>query len=679
MVKIEYFINAIRSMGLQAIMQAKQGHPGMVISAAPINYAIFTVGMNITEKNPKWINRDRYVLSAGHGSMSLYPILHFSRLVDISRIINFRQKISGLSGHPENTGCEYIDASTGPLGQGIANAVGMAIAETYLENKYKELEGLIDHFTFCVVGDGDLQEGISYEAMSLAGKLKLNKLIVFHDSNGYQLETDVATVNSENLKQRLESMHWNYISSSNDPYNVIKLIKQIKNNPPNKPTFIEVKTIIGEGLSFASSSNAHGNSINSDDLNSFNKYFDCNFNDWIFPSNVYYHFYKNIIQKGNDKYEKWEKLVKKYELEKPDLLKKFLKEINGEFSDISHLFTNEELPKNKATRSVAGIILEKINAANINDIFILSPDVGKSTNIKINNGLFNNDKNSNMLMTGVREFSMLAIQNGIELHGGIRTISSCFLAFSDYLKSAIRLAAISKINPLIVFTHDSIAVGADGPTHQPIEQIGTLRAIPNNIVFRPCDEQETLAVFINALQQTKDKPTCLVLSRQNLQSQPNSNPKKTIQSGGYIIYEDNNPDIAICASGSEVELAIKCATILKNKFNIQTKVISVPNLNLFLENSDLEKIIFAKYGLVSIEASNDCMWYKLGIKSSNYLNISINQYGYSIDGTINYELLGFNEISVCQKIIQHFYKNEKYNEEITKIYKENLKKFKDYE
>lgn len=679
MVKVEHFINAIRSMGLQAIMQAKQGHPGMTISAAPINYAIFTIGMNITDKNPKWINRDRYVLSAGHGSMSLYPILHFARLIDISKITNFRQKISGLSGHPENINCEYIDASTGPLGQGVANAVGMAIAESYLSNKYKELDGLIDHFTFCVVGDGDLQEGISYESMSLAGKLELNKLIIFHDSNSYQLETDVKTVNNENIKQRVESMNWNYVSTSNDPYSLIKLIKQIKNNPPSKPTFIEVKTVIGEGLSFANSSKAHGNSISKEEMNLFNKYFDCNFNDWIFPSNVYYHFYKNIIEKGNDKYEKWLKLVKKYESEKPEILKKFLKEANGEFIDISNIFTNFELPKNKATRNVVGAILEKLSQENVDDIFVLSPDVSKSTNIQINQSFFNNDKNSNMLMVGVREFSMIGIQNGIELHGGIRTISSCFLAFSDYLKSAIRLAAISKISPLIIFTHDSIAVGADGPTHQPVEQLGTLRAIPRNNVFRPCDEKETLSCFIDALQNKSNGPTSIILSRQNLQSQENSNYENTIKNGGYIISDCSNPDLVLCASGSEVELAIKTVEFLKNKFNISSRVVSVPNLNLFLNNNELDKIISSKYGLISIEASNDYMWYKLGIKSKNYLNISVNNYGYSIDGQINYELFGLNEIDIAYKIIKHFFNNvEEYNKNIEEIYKKNLQKFEDY-
>ena len=641
-------------------MKAKQGHPGMVISAAPINYAVYVEGINIASENPKWINRDRFVLSAGHGSMSLYPILHFARLIELDKFQDFRQKISGLPGHPENAHNPYIEATTGPLGQGLANAVGMAIAEAYLEEKYKKLEGLINHHTFAVVGDGDLQEGISYEAMSLAGKLNLQKLIVLHDSNSYQLETSVKTVNIENLELRVTSMNWNYISCSNDPHAIIRAIKDAKKSNNKKPTFIEVKTEIGEGLSFASSSNAHGGNITEKEMELFNSHFQCNFDNWNFDAKVYYHFFKNVTEKGNFEYKNWTQLLETYKEQYPELTKEFLQYVDSDVVDIRSLINTDELPKNKATRVVAGWIMDKLNEQNIKNILVLSPDVSKSTNIAVGKKYFNDSRQSNMIMNGVREFSMMAIQNGIQLHGGLKSVSSVFLAFSDYLKSALRVACISEINPIIVFTHDSIAVGADGPTHQPIEQVGTLRSIPRNNVYRPCDEKETFAAFIDAFKNSQNNfPTSIVLSRQNLMSLENTDIDKTINQGGYSVFTNaNDCDIAICASGSEVELAIKVANFLKENFNITTNVISVPNLEKFINNENVKNEIQSKYGLVSIEASNDSNWYRLGVLVDNYCNIGVNQYGYSIDGNENYSYLGFNELSIADKIINTLFSKD---------------------
>lgn len=676
MIKIDHFVNAIRSMGLQAIINAKQGHPGMAISAAPISYATYVAGINISSENPKWINRDRFVLSGGHGSMCLYPILHFCHLISLDEIQGFRQKISGMPGHPENISNPYIEATTGPLGQGLANGVGMAIAEAYLSSQYQQLKGLIDHYTFVLIGDGDLQEGISYEAMSLAGKLKLSKLIVLHDSNSYQLESSVETVNTENIATRVKSMNWNYVSCSNDPNEIIKAIKAAKKQNKNSaPTFIEVKTIIGEGLSVADSFNAHGASITSEDLKKFNKHFNCNFDNWNFDSNVYYHFVKNIIQKGDNEYKKWNKLLEEYQGKYPNLVNQFLKQIDGQFINIKELLNLSELPKNKATRVVAGWIIKQLEQANVKDVFVLSPDVSKSTNICISQTYFNDKKSSNMLMVGIREFSMMAIQNGIQLHGGLRSISSVFLAFSDYLKSALRLAAISEINPTIVFTHDSIAVGADGPTHQPVEQLGTLRAIPNTVVIRPCDEIETLAAFDYALDHKHNHPVSIVLSRQNLLSTQKTSIDKTLNLGGYEIsgIEINEPDLVICASGSEVELAIKTTEMLEQQFGLKCKVFSVPNLNLFLKTDNLAQKLTANLGLVTIEASNDPTWYKLGILAKKYCNISVNKFGYSLDGNDNYEYLGFNTIEIVHKIIYSLINdNKQFIIKIDELYKNKL-------
>lgn len=658
MIKANYFVNAIRSMGLQAIMNAKQGHPGMTISAAPITYATYVAGINIATENPKWINRDRFVLSGGHGSMSLYPILHFSRLIELDQIKNFRQKISGMPGHPENISNPYIEASTGPLGQGLANAVGMAIAEAYLSEQYKELPGLIDHHTFAIVGDGDLQEGISYEVMSLAGKLNLHKLIVLHDSNKFQLESSVDKVNIENIEERVKSMNWNFVSCTNDPYSIIKAIKNAKKpHKDNKPTFIQVSTIIGEGISVANSFNAHGTSVSAEDLKMFNEHFECNFDNWNFDGNIYYHFYQNVVKKGNDKYKKWQELLEEYKKSKPEIVEQFIKQTNNEFVDLNTIVNSSDLPKDKATRVVAGTIMKKITEANIKDIFVMSPDISKSTNIAVSDKYFNDDKSSNMLLVGIREFGMMAMQNGMQLHGGLRVISSSFLAFCDYLKSALRLAAISHINPLIIFTHDSIAVGSDGPTHQPIEQVGTLRSIPNLQVYRPCDETEVLAAMFDSLNKVNTYPTSIVLSRQNLKSYSTTNIENTIKLGGYPIYNEtlSEPDFVICASGSEVELAIKTSELLDKEFSFSTKVFSVPNLNKFLTNENLDSKLKARYGVVSLEASNDTMWYKLAtLINTHFLSVNINKFGYSIEGNENYEYLGFNPISVAAKILNAF-------------------------
>ena len=303
MLNIKY-VNAIRSLGLQAIKESGQGHTGMAMSAPPINYSIYMDHMKISKNNPKWINRDRFVLSAGHGSMSLYPILHFAGLINIEEIKNHKCENSKTPGHPEHEHDNFIDASTGPLGQGVAMGVGMAIAQKYLENKFNNISKLIDHNTFVVVGDGCLQEGISYEAMSLAGKLQLNKLIVLHDSNDFQLDSEVSKVFIENLKMRMESQNWYYQKVSNNPPEISAAIKNAKKS--SKPSFIEVKTIIGEGTSSQSDASAHGLAVNDVEIEKANKHFDMNYNDFKFDKQIYDHYQEGIIARGNKEYTKWE-------------------------------------------------------------------------------------------------------------------------------------------------------------------------------------------------------------------------------------------------------------------------------------------------------------------------------------------------------------------------------------
>ena len=651
------YVNAIRSLGLQAIMQAKQGHPGMVVSAAPINYAIYTDSINIAVDNPNWINRDRFVLSAGHGSMSLYPILHFSGLLTLDDIKAFRQPLSKTPGHPEVTMTPFIDATTGPLGQGVSNAVGMAIAEDYLRHQFKELPGLIDHYTFVVVGDGDLQEGISYEAMSLAGKLQLNKLIMLHDSNRYQLESSVDTVNIENIQKRVESMGWYYQSCDNNPVNIIKCIQNAKKQT-TKPSFIEVDTEIGEGLSFANTYEAHGGPVTIDELNKFNDYFDCDFNDWNFDKDVYEHFQDKVMKKGNEKYKKWVELLQYYKTKKPELTQLFIKQVRGEFADLKQLVKLEDLPQNSSTRVLGGKILAQLQNANVLDTLILSPDVSKSTSIKYSGKSFNEDKNSNFIMMGIREFAMSGIQNGILLHRGLRCISSSFMAFSDYFKAAIRLGAISELPSIYCLTHDSIMVGSDGPTHQPIEQIAGLRSIPNVEVIRPCDEKETYSAFIEAMSSI-DKTYCIVLSRQNLPSGYKSSVDSSFKYGGYLLESnaDNQPDFTIMASGSEVELAMNTSQMLLEKYGLTSRVFSVPNLMRFTISDDLRNTLSSNYGLITIEASNDSSWYRFTPYTNAICCIQCDEYGYSMDGLKLYNMFGFNPITIAYKAITRLLPN----------------------
>ena len=640
------YVNNIRSLGIQAIYNAKQGHPGMAISAAPITYSVYAHNINITNLNPNWINRDRFVLSGGHGSMSLYPILHFAGVLDINEIKNFRQENSLTPGHPESYLTPFIDATTGPLGQGVSIGVGMAIAEKYLRYQYADMPGLIDHYTYIVLGDGDLQEGISYESMSLAGKLNLNKLICLYDSNKYQLESSVELVNIENTQQRLESMGWYYQIVDNNPNSINEAINNAKNQ--NKPSFIEINTIIGEGLEQMNSYESHGCSINEDNLNKFFQYFNLNPTMWEFDNDTYKHFSENVFNRGNQKYLQWKQLIEKYKKLFPERINEFLKQTNNEFINFENLINLYSIPKNLASRSVVGWILKELEKHNIKDTIVLSPDLSKSTSVKFNDGNFNENTNSPTIFVGIREFAMGGIQNGICLHKGLRCYSSSFMSFVDYFKAAIRLGCISKINPVYFLTHDSVLIGSDGPTHQPIEQLGMLRLIPNHNVFRPCDEIEVFAAIQFANSQTTSS-TSIVLSRQNLKSNYKTNFEKTIKNGGYKLI--NYPDSTICilATGSEVELAFNVHDSLKSDIN--SDVYSIPNLNLFLQQTkELEQ--FTKYKLIVVlEASNDNMWYQILKYNSNLLIKSINKYGKSMDGTKLYNNFGFNSEIIKKEIL----------------------------
>lgn len=642
-------IKALRKLAAIIFNKSQQGHPGMGISAIPLVYSAY-MNMNISKNNPKWINRDRFVLSGGHGVMSVYVLLFFCGIISKEDLLNFRQKDSITPGHPEYNITPHIDASTGPLGQGIGNAVGLAIAEKYLENKFnkKYSTNFINHYTFVVVGDGDLQEGISYEAMSLAGKLKLNKLIVLHDSNQFQLESSVSDVNNENIQKRMESMNWNYLSCSSEFEEIDKMIKIAKDS--DKPTFIEVKTIIGEGFNKANSYEAHGMIVSEDELKSFINYWELSDSNLQFNKEIFDFFEENIINKGHKEETAWNKThmkgLKDSKDFRIDVMNFFEKEEYNVLLDIKE----NNLSKNKASRITIGEILNEYEHKHHN-FFLLSPDISKSTNVKFSKGKFNDNPVFPYLQLGIREFAMGCIQNGISLHSNIKAISSSFLVFSDYFKSSIRMAALMELNCIYVFTHDSVQVGQDGPTHQPIEQISTLRHIPNINVYRPADEIETLSAFNEALN-SKNTPTVLVLSRQNLKSNLNTN-YNYVSSGGYKVYSTSNndetPNITICASGSELELAFELKQELESNFNLNINIFSVPNLNNFLKRNDIKQLLKSKLGIIALEASNDSTWYRLS-DYGNFLFCGINEFGKSMDGLLLYKEYGMSVPSIIKRI-----------------------------
>lgn len=649
------YVNAMRSLALQAINHANQGHSGMSISAAPILYTLYKGLMTISKDNSKWFNRDRLVLSAGHGSMALYPIFYFAGLLSLDDIKQFRNDNHMTPGHPEVLENNWIDASTGPLGQGVANSVGMAIAERYLQNEFKSLKGVINHYTYCVVGDGDLQEGISYEAMSIAGKLKLSKLIMLHDSNDYQLDTAVSDVNIENLKMRVESMGWKYLTTDNNPENIFKAIAEAKQKNNDKPTFIEVKTIIGEGTSSEKSANAHAASISKEELENFSKRFNVNTSNFEFHNEIFDHFYFNVVARGESAYNQWKQLLEQYKKSNPNEVKRLLNYINGEFEDFDKLLDeNLILNTSQATRNYIKDYFAQLQKHDLRSSLVLSADLAKSTFTKIGDQSFDEDPKNPYVKFGIREFAMAGVMNGIMLHKGLRVYGGTFLAFSDYMKSAIRVGAITNISPTFIFSHDSYAVGADGPTHQPVDQIPMLRAIPNVDVIRPADHFETKYALVYAYK-NKTNPVAIITTRQNLKSINDSKPSD-FSLGAYVVnskysFNENN-EYTIIASGSEVSLALEAAKQLYENNNIKVKVISAFNLNQLLRQDDeiIKQLVSSNKGLLSVESSSDALWWKLTRFTNNFNAISATQFGRSADGNKLMQEFGFNVENIINKL-----------------------------
>ena len=649
-------VNAIKVLGVDAINKSKSGHPGVVMGAAPMAYSLFSKHLRVNPKKTDWINRDRFVLSAGHGSMLLYSLLHLSEFEDVSleEVKNFRQWGSKTPGHPEFGHTKGVDATTGPLGQGISTAVGMALAERYLAAKYnKEGYSLFDHYTYVICGDGDIMEGVASEASSFAALQKLNKLVVLYDSNDICLDGETKDAFSENVRARYDAYGWNTIlvEDGSNVEAVSAAIEQAKKS--DKPTLIEVKTIIGAGSPNKQGTNGvHGAPLGEEETALFRKEIGWEYEPFDIPAEVYADFKANVADRGEAEYAKWEKLYEDYKAAYPELAKELEEALSRE--DIKHLtkesFSFKNVGDTQATRNSSQDAINSV-AAVLPTFFGGSADLSHSNMTFIKGDGLQDDANrtERNVQFGVREFAMATVLNGLMLHGGVRVFGGTFFVFSDYLKAALRLSAIQNLPVTYVFTHDSIAVGEDGPTHEPIEHLASLRTIPNTYVFRPADATEAQAAWYLS-QKTNDRPTSIVLTRQNLPILENSSFEK-VAKGAYVVHETSADfDTILIATGSEVALAIDVAHELE-KDGSKVRVVSMPSVELFEEQPKEYKEELLPLSVrrrVSLEMGNSALWYKyVGLDG---LAIGIDKFGASAPANKVIEEYGFTVEAVVEKI-----------------------------
>jgi len=639
-------VNTLRMLSVDQIENANSGHPGLPLGAAPMAYALFKNHLVRDSKDLNWKNRDRFVLSAGHGSALLYSLFYlFDYGLTLDDLKNFRQLDSKTPGHPEYGHTRGVEATTGPLGQGIAMAVGMAIAEEKLAALYnKDDLKLVDHYTYALVGDGCLMEGISNEASSLAGTLKLDKLIVLYDSNKISIEGSTDLAFSENVCDRYKALGWDtfVVHDGNDLDEINAAIEEAKKS--DKPALIEVKTKIGYGSPREDSAKAHGEPLGKEDRKSTREFFGLPDEDFYVDEDVRAHFQK-IVEENTARVNEKKKIEEEYAKKYPKEYEDYLAAFNLEKKELLEDSYYDSFDKDMATRAISGEVLNKIAKDNIH-IFGGSADLGPSNKTMLKGEeYFSADNRLGRNITfGVRENAMGAITNGILLHGGLRTYASTFLVFSDYLKPTIRLAALMNLPNVYIFTHDSIGVGEDGPTHQPIEHLAMLRSIPGIVVIRPADGRET-AASLNLAFNSKNTPFVLALSRQNLPQLENSS--RDVYRGAYIIKkEEGELEKIVIATGSEVSLALEAAKGLKG-----VRVVSMPSMEMFdAQSSDYKEEILPSNinKRISLEALSSFGWHKyIGMKG---MAISIDTFGASGKGAEVFERFGFTKENIRRKI-----------------------------
>ena len=624
--------DAVRALSMDAVQAAKCGHPGMPMGMAEIALVLWTKHLNHNPKNPEWFNRDRFVLSNGHGSMLLYSLLHLTGYdLPIEELKNFRKLGSKTPGHPECDVTPGVETTTGPLGQGLANAVGMALAEKILAHKFNKSDlELIDHHTYVFCGDGDLMEGISHEACSYAGTHKLNKLIVLYDDNDISIDGEVAGWFTDDTAKRFESYGWHVIPKI-DGHNeaaVDAAITEAKLS--DKPTLICCKTIIGKGSpNKAGTAGVHGAALGEEEVLLTRKNLNWSFDTFEIPDEAYSGW--NQEKNGAEKENAWELLVKKYKEKYPEEFQVFDRLTKGELpsefdSTIEGLVKSfEDDETSHASRKCSGMCLDALGPI-LPELIGGSADLSPSNNTEWKGSeVLKPDSGGNYLNYGVREFGMSAIMNGMYLHGGIRPYGGTFLTFLDYARNALRMSALMKLPVIYIYTHDSIGVGEDGPTHQPVEHVSMLRATPGVFTWRPCDGIETTFAWKHALK-SEQNPHALVLSRQNLTPQVRDD-LGNISKGGYVLKAADQEDLTIIATGSEVGLAVDASEILKED-NLNIKVVSMPCTELFdLQSEDYKYEVLGDAPKLVIEAGQPDFWHK-------YLNqgdlvLGINSYGES--------------------------------------------------
>lgn len=649
-------VTNLRMLSVDQVQAANSGHPGLPLGAAPMAYVLWQKFLNTNPKDSQWINRDRFVLSAGHGSAMLYSLLHLSGFqLGIDDLKQFRQLDSKTPGHPEHGWTDGVDATTGPLGQGIGMAVGMAMAEVHLRAIYNKPEfPVIDHYTYAICGDGDLMEGISHEAASLAGHYGLDKLIVLYDSNDVSLDGPLSNAFNENIQERFEAYHWNYlrVEDGDDLEAIAKAIEAAKQQH-DQPTIIEIKTEIGHGAPNAGTHKVHGAPLKDDELVELRRFYDWDQPAFTVEDAVYEQFANGIAKRGAQSEDDWHDMIVKYHQQFPELAAQFDQALAGKVPDNFDFLPHYEVGDTQATRKTGAEVLQSL-AENVTTLWGGSADLFSSNKTQIDDSdRFSKDNpTSRNLWFGVREFAEAAAVNGIALHGGTRVYGSTFMVFSDYMRSALRLAALQKLPVTYVFTHDSIAVGEDGPTHEPVEQLAGLQAIPNLDVIRPADGNEVAQAWEKALQST-DHPTVLILTRQGLPALKGAIENPTgLAHGAYVVspQKGEQPEAILIASGSEVSLSIEAQQRLAAEGK-DVSVVSMPDQKEFDRQSAEYKESVLPNDVrkrVSVEMGVTQTWGKyVGLDG---ISLGISTFGESGNGAAVVERFGFTPEKVAAAV-----------------------------
>jgi len=654
-------INALRILACEAIQEANSGHPGIALGSAPTMYTLWSRHLRHNPKNPNLFDRDRFILSAGHGSSLLYSTLHlFGYGLSALELKSFRQLASRTPGHPEHDVTPGVETSTGPLGQGFSNAVGFALAEKMLGAKFNKPEAeIVNHHTYVLCGDGDIEEGITSEAASLAGTWKLGKLIVLYDSNNITIEGDTGTNFTENVLLKFKAMGWHALSVENgEDIEEIDAAITLAKKQTEKPTIIEIKTVIGFGSPKAGSEDSHGAALGKDCLAATKKHFNWTAKPFEVPKETAEH-YADIIAKLTSHENDYNRKAKAYKAAYPELYEEYMALKNPKAPDLENIeeFWQFE-KKNIATRTASEIALNRL-ADLMPTLVGGSADLGPSNKtILKNKGYFSpQNPTGRNIQFGIREHAMAAISNGIALHGGFFSYCATFLVFSDYLKHAVRMSALMGLNVVYIFSHDSIGVGEDGPTHQPVEQVLSFRSIPKVKVFRPADGVEVAAAYATAYSQKG--PTVIVTSRQDLP--PVDGTSKEALKGGYILSEEEKetPDCIIMASGSEVHLAVEAKKILKSS-GIDSRVVSMPCMEVFeMQNAKYKESVLPSSVRVriAVEAGSSLSWHRyVGLDGGL---ITMDDFGKSAPAEQLFAIYGFtvdNVVDVVKKTFKNWEK-----------------------